>query len=151
MRLPRIKGRIKAVRALQIFPSVKSRCFFIAILENLLMIHLIVFSIHKKSQQLDAPFRIFQLLRPFFRSIISQHRICCVHDRFLQFFWLVSQAISATAFSGCPNDRLSPTQQNLDTYSTVSCGDLHPILFSAFRPSCASERHRNFAYFWYWA
>ena len=33
-----------------------------------------------------------------------------------------------------PNDRLSPTNQLLDTYSTVSCGASDPILFQALRP-----------------
>lgn len=32
----------------------------------------------------------------------------------------------------------------LDTYSTVSCGDLDPILFSAVRPTCAPDRHKRF-------
>ena len=61
----------------------------------------------------------------------------CVQYDLLPFFLLVSQTIAAASLSGFPDDRLPP--QNLDTYSTARHGALHPILFSAFQPSCALE------------
>ena len=61
----------------------------------------------------------------------------CVQYDLLPFFLLVSQTIAAASLSGSPDDRLPP--QNLDTYSTARHGALHPILFSAFQPSCALE------------
>ena len=39
--------------------------------------------------------------------------------------------------------------QNLDTYSTVVCGVLHPVLFSAFQPACALESTGHICYAFY--
>ena len=39
--------------------------------------------------------------------------------------------------------------QNLDTYSTVVCRALHPVLFSAFQPACALESTGHICYAFY--
>ena len=72
----------------------------------------------------------------FYTTNTHKYNLCVQYD-LLPFFLLVSQTIAAASLSGFPDDRLPP--QNLDTYSTARHGALHPILFSAFLPSCALE------------
>ena len=55
----------------------------------------------------------------------------------------MSQTISYPAFSGYPNDWLSPTDRNLDTYSAGSAGTFTPFSCSAEHPTCAMPSHGN--------
>ena len=55
----------------------------------------------------------------------------------------MSQTISYPAFSGYPNDWLSPTDRNLDTYSAGSAGTFTPFPCSAEHPTCAMLSHGN--------
>ena len=55
----------------------------------------------------------------------------------------MSQTISYPTFSGYPNDWLSPTDRNLDTYSAGSAGTFTPFSCSAEHPTCAMLSHGN--------
>ena len=51
-----------------------------------------------------------------------------IFHRFQQVSRLAPQTIKHPAFSGCPNDWLSPTDAHLDAHGIGQCGDLEKIL-----------------------
>ena len=136
IRLPRMMGRTNAASALEMLSFVKSNCFFVIIPSSSpSVIPQKIAAVGRDHQALPAAATAFTQ-RCGASASAPRIIFCSSSDLYLRrSLSLPSQVAPMTGFHRRDRD--------LDTYSTVSCGDSHPIPFSASQPSAGRKDTEN--------